>query len=201
MKTKHSLLLTVFSLIVWTALSAQTTREQADEIVLEHINIELRPYTVYAKEGGHVEDMIITTSAGEVIETDYPCWVYYINYVENADSYLIVNKSNGNLLEINAKSDAMPDGLTEWRIIAPIEIPFTDYLSFFTDCSEFRFDREKEVIIINSNEEFEESAKCWNDYPVIDFSKQTLIGARFDVQPMWPVTAIVPTTSFLEVGQ
>ena len=58
------------------------------------------------------------TSAGEEIELDYSCWVYYIRYAEAASgSYLIVKASNGNLLEVNVKNDAGPDDLPQWSEI------------------------------------------------------------------------------------
>jgi len=122
MKIKLITLIIVQTLFL-SALSAQTTQEQADAIVLERLSRETQPYIVYAKEGVQ-EEMIITSSDGELLELDYACWVYYIQYAEGGEQgrYLIVNESNGNLLEVNAKSDAEPENLAEWRMI---EIPIT----------------------------------------------------------------------------
>ena len=115
---KKILLLVVLPFIFLSALSAQITQEQADEIVINHINQEKLPYIIYAKEGLQ-ESMIISTSAGEELELDYLCWVYYINYIDDTCHYLIVNENNGNLLEIKAKSRVKPSGLTEWRTLLP----------------------------------------------------------------------------------
>jgi len=86
---------------------------------------ETRNYTVYAKEGVQIKTSV-TTLAGEELEIDYPCWVYYVNYhidcpagmdcmVINSGRYLIVNETNGNLLEINANGKGIPNDLAEWR--------------------------------------------------------------------------------------
>ena len=99
------------------ALSAQTTQEQADSIVLERLHSETRAYTLYAKEGVQPE-VTLTTSAGEVFELDYPCWVYCVKYTnETHIKYLIVKESNGNLLEINVRNDEDPADFEEWRIV------------------------------------------------------------------------------------
>jgi len=113
----------MLTLFAWTAtLSAQKiTREKADEIVLNRMNQETSVYynyyTIYNKENVQTE-MAITTINGEVFELDYPCWVYYINYSYGIDAnrYLIINESNGNLLEIKAKKDTGPADLATWRI-------------------------------------------------------------------------------------
>jgi len=115
MKIK-TILLIIFQTFFFTALSAQTTQEQADKIVLERMSSETQSYTVYAKEDVQKE-MIITTSAEEMLELDYSSWIYYIRYGANQGRYLIVNKSNGNLLEVDAKSGAEPEDLAKWKEI------------------------------------------------------------------------------------
>ena len=99
-----------------TALSAQVTQEDADEIVREHMSQETKPHNIYAKEGLQNE-MLITSSAEELLELDYFCWVYYISYGINTGFYLIVNESNGNLLKVNAKNGAEPNCWSEWMTI------------------------------------------------------------------------------------
>ena len=113
---KKIFLLIVAPFAFFSALSAQVSQEEADRIVLERMSQETQSYTVYAKENVRTE-MIITTVNEEMLELDYPCWVYYISYVGKVSigHYLIVNESNGNLLEIKSKEDACPSDLAEWR--------------------------------------------------------------------------------------
>jgi len=104
------------------SLSAQITKEEADSIVIERMYAETKPCTIYAKEEVQT-GFEITTATSEVLELDYSCWVYYVNFTEIHNSkYLIVRTSNGNLLEVNAKNDDVPD-LEEWRILERPEAP------------------------------------------------------------------------------
>jgi len=98
---------------------AQITQSESDSIVLQRMNQEIRQCVVYAKNNIQIE-MNILTSKGEVLELDYSCWVYFINYTEeeNNNAYLIVKESNGSLLEINIKDDTISNDLTEWRKIS-----------------------------------------------------------------------------------
>jgi len=117
---KKVLLLIVASFAFFSAFSVQITQEQADEIVLQRMSQETRNYALYAKENVQTK-MTITTSAGEELELNYPCWVYCVslNTAGKAFSgrYLIVNESNGNLLEVNPESIAEPNDLAEWRTV------------------------------------------------------------------------------------
>ena len=116
---KKKLLLTTALFAFFSALSAQITQGRADEIVWERMSQETRPYLIWGKENVQTE-MTITTSTGEELELDYSCWVYYVSDMSAnccIGRYLIVNESNGNLLEINAKSNAAPKNLEEWRIV------------------------------------------------------------------------------------
>ena len=128
---KKILLLIAASFAVLTAFSAippalPITQKSADGIVSVRMYQEPQLlYTVYAKEGVQEAGTIITTANAETLELDYRCWVYYVSYTdetnESAGRYLIVNDSNGNLIEINAKEDAGPDDLETWKIIrAPL---------------------------------------------------------------------------------
>jgi hypothetical protein len=57
----------------------------------------------------------------------------------------------------------------------PREIPFTEYSLSETDCRWVNTTSDK-VIIINSNEELKKHIECEDDnYPAINFSKQTLL--------------------------
>jgi hypothetical protein len=74
-------------------------------------------FTLYAKVEMQTA-FEITTATGEILELDYPCWVYYADFTDNTNNkYLMVKESNGNLLEINAKNDEGPDNLEDWKII------------------------------------------------------------------------------------
>jgi len=112
---KRILLLTIAPLVFLSAISAQITREEADRIVQEYMEGKTPPYfirvcaprfTPYEPYDG----VTITTWLGEEIELGYSCWAYYVDYSDwvnpRSDSSLrclIVNASNGNLLEINVK--------------------------------------------------------------------------------------------------
>ena len=108
-------------LLAWTtSLSAQITREQADEIVWQHIKNEVTPpYLLYVNvntpsEGG----ITVTTFQEETFKAKYACWAYYLN--ENPGlteptqhRYLFVKENDGNLLEVITSNDMIPD-LTQW---------------------------------------------------------------------------------------
>jgi hypothetical protein len=118
---KKIFLLIAAPFIFFTAFSAPVTQEEADGIVLERMNQETRSCTVYAKEGVQKE-MIITSSAGELLEINYFCWVYYVRYTDtNQGRYLIVKESNWKLLEVDAKNGAEPGDLAVWRIVGIID--------------------------------------------------------------------------------
>jgi hypothetical protein len=78
---------------------------------------EANDFIIYAKEDVQIAFEVITAT-GEILELDYPCWVYYINITDNTNGkYLMVKESNGNLLEINTRNDEKPDNLENWRIV------------------------------------------------------------------------------------
>jgi len=111
-------------LLAWaTSLSAQITRERADEIVLQHIeNAVTPPYLLYVNVNTPSEAGIaITTSQKETFKAKYACWTYYLN--ENPEltglsqhRYLFVKETDGNLLEVITSNDMVPD-LTQWEEI------------------------------------------------------------------------------------
>jgi hypothetical protein len=182
----------VVPLVCMATLSAQISQKEADQIVIKYLGDKTTDITIYAKEDVQTGFEMIT-STGESLELDYPTWVYFVSYAgETVGKYLIVKESSGNLLEINTKNDAGPDNLTEWKAVA-FDIPFTEY---FIHCY-WRFPspgelacwknlnhdynspdfvwREGKLSVINSNEELEDYLICPKDYPVIDFSKHTLL--------------------------
>jgi hypothetical protein len=121
MKKTFLLIAALFACL--SALTAQITQGLSDKIVLNRMSCETRLYTIYAKEDVQADGITITTSNGETLELDYPCWVYYANYTDETDGnvghYLIINESNGSLLEVNARNDAGPEDFTEWRKVLP----------------------------------------------------------------------------------
>ena len=102
-----------------SASLAQVTQAASDSMVLERMSLETKPHTVYAK----IDNAAITTQAGELLELDYPCQVYYIRYDDQADEtpanrrYFAVTESNGNVLEVKTKNDVSPQNLATWRLV------------------------------------------------------------------------------------
>jgi hypothetical protein len=116
----------ILVLTAWTiSLSAQTTREQADAVVLEYLQSKVtRPYLLYVNSNAPSQEGIaITTFQEETVKAKYACWAYYIN--EWADAvepsphrYLFVKEENGNLLEIKTTNDLGPANLAEeWEVL------------------------------------------------------------------------------------
>ena len=189
---KKILLLLAMPLVCMTTLSAQISQEQADQIVIEHLSNETKPYCVYAKEDVQT-GFEVTTVTSETLELSYTAWVYYVNYAGGANGkYLIVKESNGNVLEIKAKNDEGPDNLENWRIIVedeyPIDIPFEEYSLEGTSCQWINLNYNNgnsNLIIINSTEELINYVSCTEgSYPEIDFSKNTLLLA-YGVEGYW----------------
>jgi len=119
---KKIFLLLIATLAFLSTSLGQITQLEADSIVWDNMSSETQGYHVYAIENKETENKIITMSEGEELELDYPCWIYYICYpnplLENPPSkrYLIVKKSNGNLLEVHTKEKAVPNDLhIAWR--------------------------------------------------------------------------------------
>jgi len=117
----NKFILPVLVLLAWTtSLSAQITREQADEIVWQHIKNEVTtPYSLYINtHAPSAEGIAVTTFQEETFKAKYACWAYYLN--ENPGltepsqhRYLFVKENDGNLLEVITSNDKVPD-LTQW---------------------------------------------------------------------------------------
>ena len=94
-------------LLAWaTSLPALTTREQADEIVRNHLQSEATLSGVlYANiDEPAGESIAVTTSNGETFIAQYACWVYCFN--ENTlRRYIFVQEDDGSLLEVIANND------------------------------------------------------------------------------------------------
>ena len=116
--------LTFFLTAQTTLLTAQTTQEQADSIVLNYIQNEApQPCLLYVNVNAPSKEGIsITTSNGETVRAKYACWVYYLNESSGSDDparrrYLFVQEESGNLLEIIAYNDLGPGDLTAWKVV------------------------------------------------------------------------------------
>jgi hypothetical protein len=104
----RKILLFIAASFVFLSARAQITQYESDSIVLQRMSTETRQYTLFAQKNVQTT-FSITTSVGEVVELDYPCWIYYVNYFDEMDKhacyYLTVNDSNGNLLEVKTRND------------------------------------------------------------------------------------------------
>jgi hypothetical protein len=167
--------------LVFLVARAQITQSASDSIALQRMSKETRQYTLFAQKNLQT-DFTITTSEGEVLELDYPSWIYYVNYIEETDNhvcrYLIVKESDGNLLEVKTKKAIIPDDLAEWKVLKWITIPFTEYLLDSASCQWTNVEPDT-VIIINSNNELEDYITCaGGNYPAIDFDQHSLLLAH-----------------------
>ena len=114
----------LFILFCYAAsLHAQITQEQANAIVLQHIQAEVAPpYVLYVyAHAPSAEEMVITTHNEETIKVKYACWSYYLNEKPNINEpcqhrYLFVKENDGNLLEVITSNDLTPD-LTQWTLV------------------------------------------------------------------------------------
>jgi len=105
MKTKNLLILSV--LLAWaTSLSALTTREQANAIVLNYLQSGAMPSGVlYANINEPAgENIAIVTSNGESFTAKYACWLYCFNE-STLRRYIFVTEDDGSLLEVIANRD------------------------------------------------------------------------------------------------
>ena len=117
------ILLTMIVLTAWaTSLSAQITREQADEIVFQHIKKEVTPpYLLFINVNSPSDAGIsITTYCEEAIKAKYAFWAYYLNENPGLSEpcqhrYLFVKENNGNLLEVITSNDIPPQNTNEWE--------------------------------------------------------------------------------------
>jgi len=110
---KLIILIAALSVLVSTA-TAQITQVQADEIVLERLETVTQEHQVFCKN--EAQEFTIITANDETLELNYLCWVYYVNYTDDIIGwYIVVNESNGNVLEVKPTSNAVPEDIAEWR--------------------------------------------------------------------------------------
>jgi hypothetical protein len=121
---KFTALLLVLTGIVSSSLQAQITQEQANIIVLQHIQNEVAsPCLLYVyTHAPSVEGIVINTHKEENVKVKYACWAYYLNefpgFTEPCQHrYLFVKEDNGNLLEVITTNDLGVTDLTEWKSV------------------------------------------------------------------------------------
>jgi len=171
---KKPIFLLFLPLLSLFSLSAQVTQEQADSIVIQRLNNNLNVSLVYAKEDVQ-QEFEITTTTGEILEFDYPCWVYYVKFTDETNGkYMIVKENTGNVLEVNTKNDAGPDDWEDWRsVLWYAEYSLSETFCVWTNPNHPNY---YELIVINSNEELKQYISCAEgNYPEIDFSRHTLL--------------------------
>ena len=118
-------LISILVLTIWTAsLLAQITREQADAIVLNHVQSEVtQPYCLYGSiHTPNEEGIVLTTYREETFKAKYACWIYFLDENPNVNGpaqrrYLFVKEDTGNLLEVITSNDFCPD-LDLWTVVS-----------------------------------------------------------------------------------
>ena len=119
------MIISMLILFVWEAsLSAQITREQADAIVQEYVQKEVkRPYFLYLNNNVSSDDGIVfTTHRGEIFKVKYACFVYFLDEYSDVNGpaprrYLFVKEDTGNLLEVLTNHDYYPGDLFAWTVL------------------------------------------------------------------------------------
>ena len=125
---KKTIILMFVLLALTASLSAQVTREQANEIVLNHAQSAAPQCSaLYAGLNAPTGDGIeITTSNEETFRAKYACWAYCLEE-SGRRRYLFVKEEGGSLLEVVASNDvseldasweimAIPNGLVDTKI-------------------------------------------------------------------------------------
>ena len=121
---KTFILLTVL-LICATTLFAQTTREQADAIIKEHLQNEMVQYNLLYVHANvpSIDGITITTSNEEIFSAKYACWAYYLDESEYSQRrYLFVKEDNGNLLEVIASNDNGSADTNQWLLVETVNL-------------------------------------------------------------------------------
>jgi hypothetical protein len=109
---------------ITSILTAQITRQQADDVVYEYIQQEVtRPYYLATSDDFPDENgkTTIVTSKEETFSVDYPCWVYYVDERSDVNGphpcvCLFVNQKDGDYLEVKIRKSFITD-LENWRIM------------------------------------------------------------------------------------
>ena len=190
---KKIILLTITPFVFgFASLAQQITQTESDSILLKRMQVETREHIVYASSL-QTEGTTLTTAAGEVLEWDFSCWIYYIHYADQAEDslaircYFVVKESSGNLLEINTKNNSIPNNLVAWRIIPEMpESPFDSIVLIGKGNLSGDEGIIKQNLIITRQEDWENLKTTMNlvnnvtdSFADIDFSRYQII-ALFD---------------------
>jgi len=104
-------------------LHAQTTQEQAEAIVLTHIqSVVTQPYTLYFNTGSpNADGLEITTLNEETVQIQHLCYAYYLaEFPAESEParcrYLFVKVDNANLLEL-VTDGGSPSDMSQWTKI------------------------------------------------------------------------------------
>ena len=117
-------------LLAWaTSLPAQTTREQADAIVWEHLKSETTHFSLHINANTpNEEGFSMTTLGGETVKAKYACWVYFVGFdvacyacvlCPCPHHYLFIKEDNGSVLEVIANSGLSDDNPWSWQLVDP----------------------------------------------------------------------------------
>jgi len=141
---KKCVLLAFLGLTLNITLMSQTTKEQADEIVISYLQSELtHPYMLYFYINNPNDgDIEITTTKDEKVKIKYICWAYFVKEsLRDGCRYLFVKEDNSNLMEIISYGDSGPEDLSLWMPISvgisvnlehsifPYPNPVTDWIT------------------------------------------------------------------------
>jgi len=164
-----------------TSLAAQTTREQADKIVLEHLQNEVTlPYFLYVNNHApSAAGLMITTYNEETVKVKYACWAYYLNENPGVSEptqhrYLFVKEDNGNLLEIITTNDFTPD-LTEWEPVLGLKDMKKEIINIYPNPTTGELEIKNYELEINSIEIFDVYGRKLSSHHLIPTSSHHLI--------------------------
>jgi len=205
---KQLIILTAILFASVSSAMAQISKTQADEIVSERLEKETQAYTFFDRDTIHTEFEVLTAN-GEILKLNYRCWIYYILYTSsNAGLYMIINESNGNLLEVRT-SNAKPEDIeqnnendtlqvTKWKLIGIVDVQTSDLTELepkdCEKCYTLTFDTDSTFLTFSSTNELQGLYK-------VDYLSQTIQIADFGgtkineigngnlyVKPFWEMT-------------
>ena len=107
--------------MVGSSLSAQVTREQADVIVQNHLQMIEYEVLFVNVNTPSAEGIDIRTSNEETFKANYACWTYYAKE-EGKCRYLFVKADNGNLLEVIANNDLGQSDVSQWKTLDEVGV-------------------------------------------------------------------------------
>ncbi|MDR2474901.1 MAG: T9SS type A sorting domain-containing protein [Bacteroidales bacterium] len=120
-------LIFVFILSMLTIVSfAQTTREQADETVLQYIRSEIGSCRLFEYIQAQTETLDITPTNGCDFSVRYPSWAYSISLgsdsIDGSSTrwYLFVSKHTGKLFAVKTTEESGPVDPSTWAMFRSV---------------------------------------------------------------------------------